>query len=366
MQFMESIDQDSIVDFTLKLHSKNYSCNFFRISIIIICKRKALWLTMPYSQRKYYIKWKLHLVIIHIFSFKLKEINNMKVYPNGLIILDATDIICLGVILGYSTTTIVKLLKTYYSNKNEDPLVSDLKRLSPVKEKEKNKPLKVPIRYFPRGGQLPPGLKRISVFIKNKQLGKLVVILLRVTKKIRELKRVKSALILLNVLLFRKLGLAFAAGGSITHIHILLFVTTSSTAGALLALLSAAGGFIFVLAPLLTLISRYEFISSETVNRCRLLCEAAQEYHNKKLGIEMKSFAQEMETSLSLTSDEGPLQCTGEGKLYQRYKEGQEYLNNQVNNFNKIKNRFSECNDETADEINEKIQKISQKVRTEF
>ena len=134
----------------------------------------------------------------------------------------------------------------------------------------------------------------------------------------------------------------------------------------LLALLSAPGGFIFVLAPLLTLISRYEFVSSETINRCRLLCEVAQQYHNKKLGIEMESFVQEMETSFSLTSDEGPFQCTGEGRLYQRYKESQEYLNNQVNNFNKIKDRFPECNDETADEINEKIQKISQKIRTEF
>ena len=266
----------------------------------------------------------------------------MKIYPNGLIILDATDIICLGLILVYSTGTIIKLLKIYYASKNEDPLVSDLKRLSPVKEikKEKNKPLKVPICYFPRSDQLPPDLKGISIFIRNKQLGKLVVILLKVTKKVRQLKKVKTALILLNVLLFKKLGIAFAAGESITHIHILLFVTTSSTAGALLALLLTTGGFIFVLGPLLTLISRHEFVSAETINRCRLLCEVVQEYHNKKLGIEMESFVQEMETSVSVNSDRGPFQYTSEGKLYQCYKENKEYLNKQVSNFNKIKDRL--------------------------
>ena len=61
----------------------------------------------------------------------------MKVYPNGLIVLDAIDIICFGLILGYSTGTIIKLLKKYYSNKNEDPLVSDLKRLSPIRKVKK-------------------------------------------------------------------------------------------------------------------------------------------------------------------------------------------------------------------------------------
>lgn len=283
----------------------------------------------------------------------------MKIYPNGLIILDAIDIICLGLILGYSTGRVIKLLKTYYSNKNKDPLVSDLKRLSRVK---KNKPLNVPLHYFPRGGQLPPGLKGISVFIRNRRLGKVVIYLLKVTKKIRQLKRVKAALILLNVLLFKKVGIAFAAGGSINHIHILLLVSTSSTIGALLALLAAPGGFLFVLAPILTLISRYEYVSIETINRCQLLCEAAKEYHNKKLAIEMESFVREMETSVNISPDQGPFQCTGEGKLYQRYKENQEHLKNQVNTFNKIKHKFAECNNETVEEINEKIQKLSQKV----
>jgi len=40
-------------------------------------------------------------------------INFMKIYPNGLIVLDAIDIVCLGIILGYSTGTVIKLLKKY-------------------------------------------------------------------------------------------------------------------------------------------------------------------------------------------------------------------------------------------------------------
>lgn len=209
----------------------------------------------------------------------------MKIYPNGLIVLDAIDIICLGFIMGFSTTKIIQILN---SNRNEDRLIVDLKRRSPVKESSKYEQFNSRIRYLPRGGQLPPGLKMIAILIKNRQFGKLIVYLLRVTKRIRKLKRVKTALICINVLLFKKLGVAFAAGGSITHLEILVFISTSSTTGALLVLLAAPSGYLFVLVPILTLIGRYEFISAETLNRCQLLCEAAKEYHNKKLGIEMK------------------------------------------------------------------------------
>ena len=58
----------------------------------------------------------------------------MKIYPNGLIILDPVDIICLGLILGYSTARIIKMLNKYYSNKSEDPLVSELKKYLQLKK----------------------------------------------------------------------------------------------------------------------------------------------------------------------------------------------------------------------------------------
>lgn len=269
----------------------------------------------------------------------------MKIYPNGLIILNAVDIICFGLILGYSTARIIKMLNKYYLNKFEDPLVSELKKISPIKEIKKYKPLNIPVRYLPRGGQLPPGLRGFLLDIKNKQM---IVYMLKITKRIRELKRVRTALIFLNVLLFKKLGIAFVAGGSITHLRLIVLVSTSSTIGALLGLMVAPDGFIFLLGPILTLISRSKYVSSETLNRCRLLCEAVEQYYNKKLETEMKSFTTGLETPFSANSEQGPFQCTSGGKLYQRYLENAEKIKNQVQNFNKFKEKFPECSDATV------------------
>jgi len=102
----------------------------------------------------------------------------MKVYPNGIIIVDKIDIICFGVILGYSTVKLIKMIKKYYSNKSQDPIVSELERISPVKNPTKYEPIHRLPRYLPRGGQLPNELKGVSILIKNKKLAKLVLHLL--------------------------------------------------------------------------------------------------------------------------------------------------------------------------------------------
>lgn len=47
----------------------------------------------------------------------------MKIYPNGVVVFDLVDIICIGLILGYSTG---KIIKKYYLNKCEDPLISEI------------------------------------------------------------------------------------------------------------------------------------------------------------------------------------------------------------------------------------------------
>ena len=93
-------------------------------------------------------------------------------------------------------------------------------------------------------------------------------------------------------------------------------MSTSSTIDALLALMATPGGFIFILGSILTLITRSKYIPIEIVNRCRLLCEAVEKYYNKKLGLEMKAFTPGLETPFSVNPEQGPFQCTGEGKLY--------------------------------------------------
>lgn len=72
----------------------------------------------------------------------------MKIYPNCIVIFDLLNLICIGLILGYSKGKIIKIIKKY-----KDPLVSELKKISPVKKLTKYTPVSVPIRYFPRGDQ---------------------------------------------------------------------------------------------------------------------------------------------------------------------------------------------------------------------
>ena len=288
----------------------------------------------------------------------------MKIYSNGLIRLDVVDIICLGLIMGYSTGTIIKMLKKYYLNKHEDPLVSELKRIVPVKKIIKDRPLNLFIRHFPRGGQLPPRLEGFSLLIKNKKLGKLVIYLLKITKRIRQLKRVNNYLSFLNLLLFQRLGFAFASGRSLNYIEIILVVSTSSVAGLLLSVLAVPGGFMFVLGPILTLLSRYEYIAFESINICKLLCEVGKDYHNEKLVMEMKSLETEIPFIFNL--EEGPLQRRGESELYRRYLENQEKIRKRVQNFNEFKEKFPECNDSSIEDLKEKIGKIQEKIRTEL
>lgn len=137
-------------------------------------------------------------------------------------------------------------------------------------------------------------------------------------------------------------------------------MTSSSTVEALIAfLLTKSDGFLVVLVTILTLISRYEFISPEILDRCKLLCETAKEYHNKIFQMEMKALIKEMGIG------QGPFECK-KGELYQRHIENQEKLNKQIQHFNNIKQKFPECNNKTFEEVKEKVEKISKKIQVEF
>ena len=314
-------------------------------------------------------KMKITSSIISFFLVKLTN-KNMKIYPNGVVIFDLVDIICIGLILGYSTGKIIKIINKYYSNKSEDRLVSELKRISPVKKLTKYEPIRVPVKYFPRGGQQPETWHKFKIFLKNKRLARLALYLLRVTEPLRKLKQVRAALVFLNLLLYQGFGIVFSLDGNMTSLRLILSTSSAYLIGALISLLSVPGGIVFIVGPIITLVSRYEYIPPEMVNECKLLCQAAKQYYNKKFLIEMKALNPELEMPVNLNVEQGPFECEGEGVLFQRYLENKEKLKKQVGNYNELKSTFPECNDENVEQlektVNQLHEKIAEKIQAKF
>lgn len=294
----------------------------------------------------------------------------MKIYPNGVIIFDLVDIICIGLILGYSTGKIIKIINKYYLNKSEDRLVSELKKISPVKKLAKYKPIPVPVKYFPRGGQQHETWHKVKIFLKNKRLARLALYLLRVTEPLRKLKQVRVALAFLNLLLYQGFGIVFSLDGNMNSLRLIVSASSAYLIGSLVSLLSVPGGIVFIVGPIATLVSRYEYIPPELINECKLLCQATKQYYNKKFLIEMKALNPELEMPVNLNAGQGPFECKGEGVLFQRYLENQEKLKQQVHSYNELKSTFPECNDENVEQLEEIVnqlhQKIGEKIQTKF
>lgn len=172
-------------------------------------------------------------------------------------------------------------------------MIADLKRLSRIK-RIKEKKL---VHYFFRGGQqLPLGLKGISLDIKNRKLAKFILYVSELTKKVKTLRQIQSALVVFTIFLFKKAGITFAAGGSLTYVQIIFLMTSSSTIGALIGFLSSSGGLFLFSIPILTMVYRYKYISQDNIDICKLLCEVAKTYHNKELAIEMGKFTRQVKS----------------------------------------------------------------------
>ena len=89
-----------------------------------------------------------------------------------------------------------------------------------------------------------------------------------------------------------------------------------------------------------------------------MLCKVAKEVHNKRVKIKMQELSKIMQTELDFNSKQVTFECIDEDRLYEHYEKNKDHINNQVGNFDKIRSRFPECNDETENQIKRKIEKI--------
>jgi len=172
----------------------------------------------------------------------------MKIYPNGLVVFDLVDIICIGLILAYSTG---RIINKYYLNRSEDRLISELKIISPVKKLTKYEPIRVPVKYFPRGSQQSETWHKFKIFLKNKKLARLALYLLRVTEPLCKLKQVRDDLVFLNLLLYQGFGIVFFLDGNMSSLQLILSASSAYLIGALISLLSVPGGIVFIVGPIL-------------------------------------------------------------------------------------------------------------------
>ena len=289
----------------------------------------------------------------------------MKRLHTGLIVLDALDIICLSFSMGSSIAYLIKKYRNYKRRiKKEDPLVTELKENSSViMFSEGGKPLKLPLF---RGGD-GQKLRGFSLVIKNKRLANLVIAIVNAKKKQKQLRLIGVFFIAFNALLTSNVGLRFAVGGSLNYTQFILIAFPSTIGGVLVGLVTE-NPLATILLPLAVLYGRGIEDIPDPYEKCKTLCQAAEEFHNKQLTIEMKelnSLVKDASAALELPIDKVPLLCVEEKlSLLQRYKLRQliesEKARKRVQHFNEFIKKFPECDAKPEAVYKQIVEKIAE------
>lgn len=284
----------------------------------------------------------------------------MKRLHTGLIVLDAIDIICISFSAGSVIAYLVKISRNYKRNRGEDPIITELKEKSPITMfSESGKPLKLPLV---RGGDR---IKGVSLLIKNKKLRNIVRAIVNIKRKQKQLRLFREFFVIFNVLLTSGFGLRFAVGGSLDYTQVILIALPSTVGGFLMGLTSAYPIF-SVLVPLVILYGRGIEDIPDPYEKCRVICKAAEEYHNRQLAIEMENFnslVEDASTALQLPLDKVPLLCVEEKlSLLQRYKLKEVIKSakaqKRVQHFSEFIKKFPEC-DADPEAVKEKIKLLN-------
>jgi hypothetical protein len=239
----------------------------------------------------------------------------------GVILLDQFDLACLSFSAGCTIGWLVKWYKKRKRNRGEDPIIGELKEKSPIiTVSTDGKPLKPPLF---RGGDELRRLKGISLAIKNKKLGKIITAIVNAREKQKKLLFLSKFFFVLNTLLSTSVGLRFALGGSVGYTQIILLYLPSTVGGFIMTQLMAYP-VVGVLIPIAILAGRGIENIAGPYEECRWMCEAAAEYHNKQLMLEMKdlnSILEDTAAELQLPIDQVPLVCFEQPlSLVERYK----------------------------------------------
>ena len=204
----------------------------------------------------------------------------MKRLHTGLIILDGIDILCISFSAGSMIAYAYKKYQKYRRIKitGEDPIIDELKKKSPIQMfSEKGKPLKLPMV---RGGDNI--IRGYSLMIKSKKLAKILLAIIHAKRSQKRLRLLQNYLFILNGLLTTSTGLRIAVGGSLDFVQIILIAFPSTIGGFLLGTVSDYP-VASALLPIAILSGRGIEEVPNPYEKCRILCKAAEEYHNKQL-----------------------------------------------------------------------------------
>lgn len=290
----------------------------------------------------------------------------MKRLHTGVIILDGFDILCISVSAGSIIACGYKKYRNYRRIKitGEDPIVDELKKKSPIQMfSEKGKPLKLPLV---RGGD--SRILWYSLMIKSKRLAKILTFFDFFLHELWLLKFLQDCLIILNGLLTTSTGLHIAAGGSLSYIQIILIAFPSTIGGFLLGTISEYP-VVSALLPITILFGRGIEDVPDPYKKCRILCKAAEEYHNKQPMLEMENFRSlvyDGSDALQLPLDQVPLLCTeNELSLTQRFRLKEiirsAKARKRVQHFREFIKKFSEC-DADPETVFQEIMETGQRI----
>jgi hypothetical protein len=283
----------------------------------------------------------------------------MKRLHTGVILFDTIDIICISVSVG---SGLAYLIRKYKETSDVDPIVTELKEKSPVIAVSiDGKPLKLPLV---RGGQI---LEGVSLAIKSKRLAALIRAIVNAKRSQKLFKLLQIYFAILNASLTSSVGLRFALGGSLDYTQFIL-IAFPATAGGFLMGQVIANPLASVFLPLAILYGRGIEDIPDPYEKCKLLCKAAEEFHNKQLAIEMKklnSLVEDTSTALQLPLDKVPLVCVEEKlSLLQRFKLRKliesERVQKRVQHFNEFIKQFPECDADPEAVYEQVVEKITE------
>ena len=231
---------------------------------------------------------------------------------------------------------------------------------------EKGKPLKLPVV---KGGDSRIQGRAYSLMIKSKKLAKILRAIVNARRSQKQLRFLQDCLTILNALLTTSTGFRFAAGGSLSYVQIILIALPSTIGGFLLGAISEYP-VVSALLPIAILLGRDLENVPDPYEKCRILCKAAEEYHNKQLILEMENFrslVDDASDALQLPLDKVPLLCTEDKlSLTQRFRLKEVVRSakarKRVQYFSEFIKKFPEC-DADPETVFEEIMKTGQRIR---
>jgi hypothetical protein len=289
----------------------------------------------------------------------------IKKLHTGILLLDWMDII----LISFSAGAMLAQLFQKYGNQTDrpDPIISELKKSSRKFKRSKSismastdgNALKLPLI---RGGEMITG--GISLAIKNKKFAAFLRTLLQTKQNQKLLKLLQICLAIINQSLTSGVGLRFGVGGCLNNTQVILLTLSGSLGGFLVGQI-IANPLAAVLFPLAILFGRGVEEVADPYEKCRLLCKAAEDFHNNEHLMEMEklnSLIEETSNKLQLPLDKVPLlsvKCVeAKSSISQRFRLRQlvesAKVKKRITHYNEFIKKFPECS-LTLEEVVEKI-----------